>query len=225
MENRLEAKGGGYLKKGMFITFEGVEGCGKTTQMSLAADRLRAMGHTVETTREPGGTPAGAAVRKILLSPDTGDLDPMTELLLFSAARRELITRVIRPALETGAIVLCDRFADSTTAYQGYGRGLDMELIRKITETTLDGLWPDLTIVLDVPAEEGLKRANGRMEKEGRGEARFENEDVEFHRRVRQGFLDIAKREPGRVKVVDSTRPLEAVSEATLWIMKETLGL
>jgi len=198
--------------RGSFIVFEGCEGSGKSTQIRLLAERLESMGYSVVTTREPGGTPAGSAIRQILLSPETGALDPMTELLLFLSARRELVKNVVVPALEKGEIVLCDRFSDSTMAYQGYGRGLDKKFVSDLNSTVLEGLKPDRVVVLDLPVEEGLGRANGRMMGEGRGEARFEDEDIEFHKRVRDGFLKIAAAEPDRIKVVDAASAIGEVS-------------
>lgn len=209
--------------RGVFIVFEGVEGGGKSTQIAMLAERLRKMGFDVETTREPGGTQVGAAIRKILLSPDTGALDPMTELLLFSAARSELLASVIKPAIEDGRVVLCDRFSDSTMAYQGYGRGLDKELIEDLTGKVVGGFSPDRVVVMDLPVEDGLARAGGRMVKEGRGEARFEDESLEFHRRVRDGFLKIAEAAPERVRIVDSTKSVEDVHEAVFNSVKDVL--
>lgn len=209
--------------KGFLVTFEGIEGSGKSTQIKLLAERLRAAGHDVELAREPGGTPAGDAIRSILLSPATGELDPVTELLLFSAARRELARRVIAPAITAGRIVLVDRFADSTMAYQGCARGLDRELINVMTNIVLGGVRPDLTIILDMPAEEGLARANGRISSEGSGEARFEKESLEFHRRVRSGYLDIARSDPGRVRVVEAMGEPERIHEEIFGMVQAIL--
>ncbi len=209
--------------KSMFITFEGIEGSGKSTQINLLAEKLRVLGHYVITTREPGGTEVGTAIRKILLDPDTGTLDSMTELLLFSAARRELVDKVIAPALEAGGIVICDRFADSTLAYQGYGRGMEHMTINKITETVCGEIWPNRTIILDLPVDEGLSRANHRMMDEGRGEARFEDETIEFHTRVREGFLKISESDSERVKVIDATASQEIVHNKIFEALKDAL--
>ncbi|MGK7346007.1 MAG: dTMP kinase [Candidatus Nitrospinota bacterium M3_3B_026] len=209
--------------KGLLITFEGVEGSGKSTQIKLLAERLRAAGRDVELAREPGGTPAGDAIRGILLDPRTDRLDPVTELLLFSAARRELAKNVIAPAITAGKIVLVDRFADSTMAYQGFARGLDRELISVMTNIVLGGVRPDLTIVLDMPAEEGLARANGRIDAEGSEEARFEKESLEFHHRVRSGYLEIAGSDPGRVKVVEAAGEAEKIGEEVFRVVRDIL--
>ena len=191
------------MGKGVFVTFEGVEGSGKSTQIRLLAEALKKAGYTVTVTREPGGTAPGEALRKIALDPHTGELDPMTELLIFSAARRELISRVISPALGNGHIVLLDRFADSTTAYQGYARGLNLAMIEQLNRTVTEGAWPERTIVLDVDVEEGLTRSVTRMAMEGSTtEARFEGEGLDFHGRVRDGYLQISKKDPQRVKVI-----------------------
>jgi dTMP kinase len=190
--------------KGVFVTFEGVEGSGKSTQIRLLEDGLKKAGYTVTVTREPGGTTPGEALRKIALDPDTGKLDPLTELFIFSAARRELISRVIVPALSAGHAVLLDRFADSTTAYQGYARGLNLEMMEYLSRHVTQGAWPDRTIVLDVDVHQGLKRSIARMADEGSGaEARFEEESLDFHRRVRDGYLQIAKKDPQRVQIIN----------------------
>ena len=192
------------MGKGVFVTFEGVEGSGKSTQIRLLADGLKKAGYTVTVTREPGGTTPGEALRKIALDPHTGTLDPLTELFIFAAARRELISRVITPALGAGHAVLLDRFADSTTAYQGYARGLDMEMMEQINRHVTEGAWPDRTLVLDVDVEDGLTRAVTRMAVEGSTtEARFEGEGLAFHKRVRDGYLEIAKKDPQRVKIIN----------------------
>lgn len=202
--------------KGVFITFEGIEGSGKSTQIKLLADRLESIGKDVLVTREPGGTPKGTMIRKILLNPETGVLDPMTELLLFSAARRELVATVLYPALKLGAVVLCDRFADSTMAYQGYGRGMNRDLIRGLNKTVCGGIWPIRTIVLDLPVEAGLVRANRRFATAGLAESRFENERLDFHERVRRGFLALAEAEPARFAVINGASPKEEVRE-NIW--------
>ncbi|MDH5637029.1 MAG: dTMP kinase, partial [Nitrospinota bacterium] len=176
----------------MFITFEGIEGCGKTTQIRLLCDKLSASGADVVTTHEPGGTHAGTEIRKILLRSGSGPMDPVTELLLFSAARSELVDAVIMPAILQGKLVLCDRFYDSTLAYQGHARGVDMEVVRTVTQIATGGLAPDRTIVLDLPVETGLDRAMARMMTVKNPEARFEEEGIRFHNLVRDGFLTIA---------------------------------
>ncbi|HOF39703.1 MAG TPA: dTMP kinase [Candidatus Hydrogenedentes bacterium] len=205
--------------KGAFITLEGVEGSGKTTQMALLRDRLEADGHRVLLTREPGGTPIAEAIRGILLDPANTALAPVTELLLYEAARAQHVVERIRPALDEGAIVICDRFADSTTAYQGAGRVLPREAVRELHHLATGALWPDLTIVLDLPVEEGLKRAGAAHTRD-----RIEREPVEFHERVRQEFLRIAESEPNRVKVVNAAQPVEAVAAAIHVLVRDVVG-
>jgi len=195
--------------KGAFITLEGVEGCGKTTQMSMLRDRLEADGHRVLLTREPGGTPIAEAVRDILLDPANTALSPVAELLLYEAARAQHVAERIKPALDNGIIVICDRFADSTTAYQGAGRVLPLDTVLALHRVATGTVWPDLTIVLDIPAEAGLKRGAGARDRD-----RIEREPLAFHQRVRAEFLRIAEAEPERVKVVDASQPLETVAEA-----------
>ena len=199
------------MSRGLFITFEGGDGCGKSTQLMLTEEWIKDQGRNVVMLREPGGTKAGDMIRSILLSDDTGDLDPMTELLLFSAARRELFATVIAPALEEGKVILCDRFYDSTLAYQGYGRGMDLSFIETVTKTVCDATIPNRTILLDLPVEEGLKRAEARLSEDNSGEGRFEKETLDFHHRVREGFLAIAKQEPERVKTIGASGTVEEV--------------
>jgi dTMP kinase len=211
--------------RGFFITFEGIEGSGKTTQISLLSDYLAARGRSVRLTREPGGTPIGDQVRKILLDPANTALDPRAELLLYAAGRAQHLAELIRPALEGGATVLCDRFSDATEAYQGHGRGLDLELIGNLDRLVTGGMRPDLTILLDIDASEGLSRARGRNSRHGlETEARFENEQLPFHERVRQGYLELARREPGRFRVVDASRQPEAVHREVRRIVDEILS-
>lgn len=196
------------MGKGVFITLEGVEGCGKTTQINRLVEFLRGRACDVVCTREPGGTPIAEKIRALLLDPDHGSMSPTAELLLYEAARAQHVDELIRPALEAGKVVVSDRFADSTTAYQGAGRRLAPEDVMPLHATATRGVWPDLTIVLDVPAEEGLRRAGN-----ARAADRLEREPLDFHRRVRDEFLRIAQREPERVKVVDGTRAPDAVAE------------
>lgn len=193
--------------KGLFITFEGIEGCGKSTQVQKLKEHLEAHGHRVDLTREPGGTPIGEAIRKILLEPANTAMTATTELLLYQAARAQHVAERIRPALEQGTIVLCDRFVDSTTAYQGAGRGLPLHEIERLHGLATANLAPDLTIVLDLPAEEGLKRAMNAREFD-----RIEREAIDFHREVRQAFLRIAESDPQRVKTIDGLLPIEEVA-------------
>lgn len=193
---------------GLFITFEGPEGSGKTLQAERLVDELEADGNRARLTREPGGTPLGEQIRSIVLAAVEGRaaIDPMADALLFNAARAQLVAEVIRPALAAGEIVVCARFADSTLAYQGYGAGAPLTQLKAVEEAATGGLVPDLTILLDVPPEVGLAR---KVEaSRNRFEAAF---DLEFHRRVREGFLELARQEPDRWRVIDATRDGEAV--------------
>lgn len=201
------------MRKGRFITFEGGEGAGKSTQIRRLASALRA-GHAREVvvTREPGGTPLAERLRAIILAGKARDLGDFGEALLFSAARIDHIDRIIRPALARGAYVLCDRFADSTRAYQGARGGAVENVLATLERVTLDGVRPDLTFVLDLPPEIGLERAEKRR---GQGGVdRFEGEAVAFHAALREKFLDIARAEPGRCKVIDASKPEDEVAEA-----------
>ncbi len=192
-----------------FITFEGIEGSGKTTQMQLLRDWLQAQGYRVLATREPGGTAIGDRIRAILLDPVHTEMAAETEILLYSAARAQIVRQVIRPHLEQGWIVLCDRFFDSTLAYQGYGRGLPLDILQRITTFATGGLTPDLTVYLDLPAEIGLRR-KAQTPAEW---TRFEAETLTFHRRVRTGYLTLAAAEPHRWLVVDADRPVAVIQQ------------
>ena len=196
--------------RGWFITIEGPEGAGKTTQAARLEAWLRGVGVAVVRTREPGGTRLGEQLRDLLLSAPAGaaQIDPLADALLFNAARRQLVAEVIRPALDGGVSVVCARFADSTLAYQGYGSGLDLATLRSLAAIATAGLRPDLTILLDLPVEVGLARKT-----ETADQTRFETDfDVAFHRRVRDGFLSLAAAEAGRFAVVDA-----ATSEEAAW--------
>ena len=196
---------------GVFITFEGPEGSGKTTQVTLLAKHLRVANHEVLLTREPGGTPIGDQVRAVLHDVANTAMVPEAEILLYSASRAQLVGQVIRPALAQGMIVLSDRYADSTIAYQGYGRGLDLEALRQITAFATGGLTPDLTIYLDCPVEEGLGRKQQALI-QGAGEwNRLDQETIEFHRRVRQGYLQLAAAEPERWLILDACRSIDEI--------------
>ena len=199
------------MAKGFFITLEGVEGSGKTTQTALVADALRLADHRVTVTREPGGTRAGEAIRAIFLDPAVS-LHAAAELLLVLADRAQHVREKLKPALAAGEIVLSDRYSDSTVAYQGYGRGLDLKLLDELNRLASDGARPDLTIVLDLDVETGLERTRARVRGDVRGPDRFEGEQVEFHRRVRQGFLTIARDEPDRVRTIDATAPIAEIT-------------
>lgn len=210
--------------RGKFITFEGPEGSGKSTHIRKLAARLEGAGFKVLLTREPGGTPTGEAIRRILQHDATGEaISPEAELLLFEASRAQLVGHVIRPALASGAWVLCDRFMDSTTAYQGYGRGFDIETVLGINRFAVAGCEPDLTLLMDVEIGEGRRRMEGRNQRNQTGHDRIEREAVAFHERVRAGFLELARRWPGRIRVVDAMRA-EAEVESAIWkVVQEVL--
>jgi len=192
--------------RGVFITFEGGEGCGKSTQQRLLARRIEAAGLAVRSLREPGGTAVGEAVRSVVLDPEHTGLDAVAELLLYEAARAQLVGEVIEPALQGGEVVLCDRFFDSSTAYQGYARGLPLDRIAALNTIATGGLMPDRTLVLDLGAGLGVARATRE------GADRLEGEDIAFHERVRAGFLRIAADNPERVRVIDASGDIETVA-------------
>jgi dTMP kinase len=196
---------------GLFVTFEGGEGSGKTTQLTALFLHLRAKGRDVIETRDPGGTPIGKQIREMLLDRENGRMARVTEVFLYEASRAQLVSEVIRPALAAGRIVLCDRFTDSTLAYQGYGRGLDRDLIRQLNGLATGGLCPDLTFFLDLPPEAGLERIRER-EPGARGD-RIEIEVLAFHQAVRRGYLAIAAGEPERVIVLEATRGMAEIAE------------
>ena len=198
------------MTRGRFITLEGGEGAGKSTQAAILADRLRALDLDVVLTREPGGSPSAEEVRRLVVEGEAGRWSPIAETLLMNAARADHLEQVIRPALERGAWVICDRFADSTRAYQGAGGGVPPEVIAVIEQAVVGDDRPDLTLVFDLPVEVGLERAFGR----GLFEARFESKGVEFHRRLRDRFLQIAAAEPRRCVVLDATAAPDDVAEA-----------
>lgn len=204
--------------KGVFISFEGIEGTGKSTQSKLLAEYLRGKGHRVIQTMEPGGTRISLKIRELLLSPDSREMDHVAELLLYNAARVQHIKEVIGPALERGEIVITDRFSDSTVAYQGYARGLDLKLIDSLDVIATNKLRPDITILLDIDVKTGLAR-NKALNKGDR----LELEDISFHERVRKGFIQIAAREPVRIKVIDCSESLAGVHQKVVKILSGLL--
>ncbi len=195
------------LNRGVFISLEGIEGCGKSTQAKILSDYISELGYCVVQTREPGGTPVAEKIREVLLDPTNQKMTGKTELLLYLAARSQHIEQLIMPSLREGKIVVCERFSDSTRVYQGYARGLDMDMIEKLICVATDCLEPDLTIVLDMEVEEGLLRA----ERFKNYRDRLEGEDLDFHNKVRNGYLEIAKNNPNRVKVVSAKGSIEDV--------------
>jgi len=197
---------------GRFITLEGGEGAGKSTQLRRLAAALEAHGKSCTVTREPGGSPGAEEIRTLLVNGLPGRWDALTETLLLFAARADHVARTIRPALDAGRFVVCDRFTDSTFAYQGVGRDMPRETIRRIESIVLDDFKPDITLLLDLPVETGLARAKAR----GALESRFENFDTAFHERLRQAFLDIAKRSPDRCIVIDASQSEDEVA-ASIW--------
>ena len=212
--------------QGLFITFEGGEGAGKSTQIGRLADHLRADGDDVLVTREPGGSPGAEAVRHVILSGAAEPFGPAMEALLFAAARNDHVEQVIRQALKAGQMVLCDRYIDSSRVYQGVTGNLDPDLMRAIERAAINGLMPDMTIILDLPAEVGLQRAHARR---GAGTAdRFEKETIDLHRKRRDAYLAIATAEPERCKVIAANRPADEIAAdiaALVDLLKTSRGL
>ncbi len=193
------------LKRGMFISLEGVEGCGKTTQARLLAEYMTRLGHSVVPTREPGGTPIAERIREMLLDPRNTDMADITELLLYLASRAQHVNQLILPALAEGKMVICERFSDATFAYQGHARGLDLKSLEQMNKIATGGLEPDLTLLLDLKAEDGFSR------KQEDDKDRLENESVDFHNKVREGYLAIARRFPRRMELIDARGSVEDV--------------
>jgi len=209
------------MKQGQFVSFEGIEGCGKTTQIALLSEVLtqRRIPHSV--TREPGGTAVGEGIRKILLHSETMHLTAAAELLLFYASRSQNILEKIEPSLKKGEVVICDRFYHASMAYQGYGRGIPIDFIEKLTELVCGDRRPEITILLDIEPEVGLARARARNSKHVEDEGRFEMEDIAFYSRIRDGYLALASRERDRIRVIPANRSIEEIHRDVL----KTLGL
>ncbi len=205
------------MKEGLFITFEGADGCGKTTQIKMLKDYLENSGYEVVLTREPGAKGLGEKVREILLNYD-GEVSDRCESFLFLADRAQNIDTIVNPAVKAGKIVLCDRHIDSTVAYQGYGRGLDLERINMLNRLATDGKTPDLTLVFDIDVETSMQRV-------GKNKDRMESAGVEFHNKVRNGYLEIAKLNPERVKVIDGRETIEKVFENVKSVVNKTLHI
>ena len=209
--------------RGVFITLEGPDGAGKSSQGERLGRGLRDAGFEPLMTREPGGTALGERLRRVLLEIEGTGRDPISDALLFNAARRQLVTEVLRPALATGRVVVCDRFTDSTLAYQGYGAGAPLDVLRELADVATDGLAPDRTLLLDLPPEVGLQRRSGGPQTEL---TRFESDlghDLDFHRRVRHGYREMAASEPGRWRVIDATAEPDAVADAVWAALSDLL--
>ncbi len=207
------------MTRGRFITIEGGEGAGKSTQAERLCETLRAGDRVVVCTREPGGSTGAEDIRRLLVSGEVDRWDAITEALLHSAARRDHLVKTVQPALARGEWVVSDRFADSTTAYQGYGQGLKLDVVERLFEIVVGDCIPDLTLILDVPVDVGLARANER------GGGRYERMDATFHQRLRDGFLEIARREPARYVVIDARSDPDTVHSAVVAAVRERLGL
>ncbi len=208
------------MAQGRFITFEGGEGAGKSTQIKLLAETLRQRGLSVVTTREPGGSPGAEDIRRLLVEGEAGRWDAVTEALLHTAARREHVQKTVKPALAQGNWVLSDRFADSTVAYQGYAQGVPLDDLAKLYDVAVGDFEPDLTLILDMPVEAGLKRAKSR----GGGEDRYERMGTEFHERMRRGFLEIAQSNPQRCLIIPAEGSVGSVQRAILAAVDQQLG-
>lgn len=206
----------------MLITFEGIEGSGKSTQLQRLAVFLRERGHNVVTTKEPGGTQIADRIRAILLD-SKNVIDPIAEVLLFAASRRQNTMEIIRPASDRGHVVLCDRYTDSTLAYQGFGRLINLDQLRTLNGWATGDLNPDITLIFDLPEETGLSRAMRRNSSAPADEGRFEAEDLRFHRRVREGYLALASAEPARYAVIDATGSVDEVFDRTLDAVRKRL--
>lgn len=207
------------MKHGRFVSFEGIEGCGKTTQIALLSEALirRAISHSV--TREPGGTAVGEGIRKILLHSETIHLTAAAELLLFYASRSQNILEKIEPSLARGEMVICDRFYHASMAYQGYGRGIPIEFIEKLTDLVCGDRRPEITILLDIEPEVGLARARSRNSKRSEDEGRFEMEEIPFYTRIRNGYLELASRESNRIQIVAANRSIDVIHKEILEIL------
>ncbi|MEI6126007.1 MAG: dTMP kinase [Pseudomonadota bacterium] len=210
---------------GLFIVFEGIEGCGKTTQIKLLSGYFEKRNLPCLLTREPGGTPVSEEIRKIFLHSEHNEITPLTELLLVTAARVQHIQQVIQPALDAGTIVVCDRFFDATVAYQGYAGRISLDLIYRSHELFCTALYPDLTLLLDCPVEIGLARSRSRNRAAGREkeEGRFEDKALPFHEKVRQGYLELAKKESRRFSIMHAEQPAEALHTAICEVMTQKL--
>ncbi len=209
----------------LFITFEGVEGSGKTTQMEMLKEHLEWKGFQVVSTREPGGTELGEKIRGMLLNMEGQTITPWSELLLYAVCRAQLVNEVIKPALLDKKIVLCDRFADSTVVYQGYVRGLNLEAVASLNKWVTEGVSPTVTFIIDCPPDIGLKRALARIDTRpgGNKEDRFERENIEFHKKIRDGYVRLAKQEADRIKIINGDRDIPVIHKEICGIIEQKL--
>lgn len=213
------------MRGGVFITFEGGEGCGKTTLVKRVASRLKNAGRNAFLVREPGGTLLGEELRRLLqFTPELAGMCPETELLLFAASRAQLVAQIILPALAQGAVVLCDRYADSTTVYQGIARGLPLDAVKAVNTLATRGRLPDATVLLDLDPEEARRRCLRRPRPAGGAQDRMESQPADFYRKVREGYLEIARAEPERFVIVDAARPADEVEMEVWGVLKERFG-
>jgi len=201
--------------KGRFFTFEGIDGCGKSTQLSRVADTLQTMGRDILVTREPGGPPISEKIREILISPDNKQMHPETECLLYLAARAQHVKEVIKPAMDKGQIVLCDRFEQATFAYQGYGRSLDMPFLKEINKFASGGIVPDITFIFDIPVE----LSQQRLSVIGKGKDRMESEGAQFFEKVRTGYLEAARAAPEKIRLLDGGKGMDELTEEVLRVI------
>lgn len=202
------------MGSGLFITVEGTDGSGKSTQIALMAEYLRKMGHEVVLTREPGGTNISEKIRSIILDPENREMGYIAEALLYASSRAQHVAELIKPSVEQGKVVICDRFVDSTYVYQGFGRGIDMEILESVNKIAMDGMFPDITFFFDISPEVALKR---RIQ--ATGADRIENEKMEFHMKVYHGYKSLAAKDPDRIKVIDADRSIEEIAEdVKLWL-------
>jgi dTMP kinase len=218
------ADSGTLIPNGLFISFEGCEGAGKSTQCELLVQALRERGYSVYPTREPGGTPLGEELRTLVKHLEGEDAAcPVAEMLIMGASRAQLVSQELTPVLRNGGVVVCDRFADSTTVYQGYARGLDLDFIARLHEQCVGGRWPDLTIYLDLDVEVGMERSRKRLSPRAATD-RFEKESCEFHETVRRGFQALAKQHPERIKTVDATQGEKAIHSEIMGLVDNAIG-
>lgn len=202
------------MGSGLFITVEGTDGSGKSTQIALMAEYLRKMGHEVVLTREPGGTNISEKIRSIILDPENREMGYIAEALLYASSRAQHVAELIKPSVEQGKVVICDRFVDSSYVYQGFGRGIDMEILESVNKIAMDGMFPDITFFFDISPEVALER---RIQ--ATGADRIENEKMEFHMKVYQGYKSLAAKDPDRIKTIDADRSIEEIAEdVKLWL-------